>query len=84
MAGPNPNPPDVKVVFDPNTGISKNYFGGQGLPDGPGHDPLQLTPAQRADLIDHDLPERVVRWGKLDYASLTSGCMADRLRNGYA
>ncbi len=30
-------PPNVKVVFNPETGISSNYFGGVGTPDGPGH-----------------------------------------------
>lgn len=28
---------DVKVVFNPETGISSNYFGGVGRPDGPWH-----------------------------------------------
>jgi hypothetical protein len=28
---------EVKMVFDPNTGISKNYYGGQGVPDGDWH-----------------------------------------------
>jgi hypothetical protein len=50
----------------------------------PASDPRKLTPAQEADLIDRGLPQRLVRSGKLDYASLTSGCMADRIRNGYA
>lgn len=43
-----------------------------------------VTPAQEADLIARGLPEIIVRSGKCDYASLTNGCMADRLRNGYA
>lgn len=44
MSGPDPNqPPDVKVVFDPNTGISKNYYGGQGRPDGPGHGHMDVN-----------------------------------------
>jgi hypothetical protein len=47
-------------------------------------DPPKLMPEQEGDLIDRGLPERLVRAGSLDYASLTSGCMADRIRNGYA
>lgn len=43
-----------------------------------------ITPAQEADLIERGLPEIMVRSRMLDYPSLTSGCMADRLRNGYA
>jgi hypothetical protein len=45
---------------------------------------LRLTPAQEANLIARGLPELLVRSGTLDYASLTSGSMVDRLRNGYA
>jgi hypothetical protein len=47
-------------------------------------DPPKLTREQEADLIDSGLPERLVRAATLDYASLTSGCMADRIRSGYA
>src|ERR1700682_4014529 len=47
-------------------------------------DPPKLTPEQEVDLIDRGLPERLVRVGRLDYASLTSACMADRIRNGDA
>jgi len=43
-----------------------------------------MTPDQEADLIERGLPEILVRSGALDYASLTSGCMADRIKNGYA
>lgn len=43
-----------------------------------------MTPDHEVDLIERGLPEIMVRSGRLDYASLTSGCMADRLRNGYA
>lgn len=46
------------------------------------HVPLTLD--QEADLIKRGLPELLVRSGGLDYASLTSGSMADRIRNGYA
>lgn len=34
---PNYQPGDVKAVFDPNAGITSNYFGGVGAADGPGH-----------------------------------------------
>ena len=37
---------------------------------------LNMTPDQEAGLIERGLPEIVVRSGTLDYASLTSGCMA--------
>ena len=42
----------------------------------------RTTPEEEADLIARGLPERLVRSGTLDYASLTSGSFADRLRNG--
>lgn len=29
--------PDVKVVFNEDKGVTSNYYGGQGKPDGPGH-----------------------------------------------
>ena len=45
---------------------------------------LNMTPEQAADLIERGLPKITVRSGTLNYASLTSGCMADRIRNGYA
>jgi hypothetical protein len=46
MGAPKPTPPpDIKVVFDPNSGISKNYFGGQGVPDGPGHGHMDVNEA---------------------------------------
>jgi hypothetical protein len=45
---------------------------------------LNMTPEQEAGLIERGLTEIVVRSGTLDYASLTSGCMADRIRSGYA
>jgi hypothetical protein len=44
--------------------------------------PPKLTAWQEADLIGRGMPERLVRNGNLDYASLVSGSMADRLRNG--
>jgi len=28
---------DVKAVFNPDTGETDNYFGGEGRADGPGH-----------------------------------------------
>jgi hypothetical protein len=28
---------DIKAVFDPASGQTDNYFGGQGTADGPGH-----------------------------------------------
>jgi hypothetical protein len=43
-----------------------------------------MTPEEAAGLIGRGLPEIMVRSGTLDYASLTSGSMADRMRNGYA
>jgi hypothetical protein len=48
--------------------------------------PPPLTPERAHDLVARGLPEPAVSNGngKLDYASLTSGSMADRLRNGYA
>jgi hypothetical protein len=47
------------------------------------HDtPPKLTTEQETDLIERGLPERLVRNGNLDYASLTSGSMSDRIRNG--
>ena len=45
---------------------------------------LTMTPRQEADLIRRGVPEILVRSGTLDYASLTSGCMADRIANGCA
>jgi len=45
---------------------------------------LNMAPEQQADLVERGLPDLVVRSGTVDYASLTSGCMADRVRNGYA
>jgi hypothetical protein len=45
---------------------------------------LNMTPEQAADLIERGLPEIMVRSPTLNYVSLTSGCMADRIRNGYA
>lgn len=39
---------------------------------------------QEADLIERGLPEILARSGAANYASLTSACMADRLKNGYA
>lgn len=47
------------------------------------HDtPPKLTTEQETDLIERGLPERLVRNGNLDYASLTSGSMSNRIRNG--
>ena len=40
---PNHQPGDVKVVFNPETGISANYFGGEGRPDGPGHGHVDIN-----------------------------------------
>ncbi len=52
-------------------------------PSGTTHNrPPKLTAEQEADLIERGLPERLVRNGNLDYASLTSGSMSDRMRNG--
>lgn len=45
---------------------------------------LAITLEQEADLLERGLPERLLRSGKLDYASLTSGCFSDRVRNGCA
>jgi hypothetical protein len=42
------------------------------------------TSGREADLVERGLPESLVRVGELDYPSLTSGCLADRIRNGYA
>jgi hypothetical protein len=42
----------------------------------------KLTAGQEADLIERGMPEKLVRNGSLDYASLTSGSMADRIRSG--
>jgi len=42
----------------------------------------KLTAGEEADLVERGLPERLVRSGNLDYASLTSGSMSDRIRNG--
>jgi hypothetical protein len=42
----------------------------------------KLTAEEEADLVERGLPERLVRNGNLDYASLTSGSMSDRIRNG--
>lgn len=44
--------------------------------------PPKLTTEQEADLVEHGMPERQVRNGNLDYASLTSGSMSDRVRSG--
>jgi hypothetical protein len=44
--------------------------------------PPKLTAEQKADLIEHGMPERLVRNGNLDHASLISGSMSDRIRNG--
>lgn len=46
MAGrPDPNyqPDDVKVVFNPETGVSSNYFGGEQCPDGDWHGHVDVT-----------------------------------------
>lgn len=44
--------------------------------------PPKLTTEQAADLVERGMPERQVRNGNLDYASLTSGSMSDRVRSG--
>jgi hypothetical protein len=44
--------------------------------------PPKLTTGEEADLIERGLPERLVRNGNLDYASLTSGSMSARMCNG--
>lgn len=29
--------PEVKAVFNEKTGVTSNFYGGKGAPDGPGH-----------------------------------------------
>jgi hypothetical protein len=52
-------------------------------PIGPAHDTAPKSRAEQvADLIERGFPERLARSGNYDYASLTSGSMSDRIRNG--
>lgn len=36
---------DSKAVYDPNTGVTSNYFGGRGRSDGPGHGHINVNEA---------------------------------------
>jgi hypothetical protein len=52
-------------------------------PVGVGHDRASKPTAEQvADLIERGFPERLARSGNYDYASLTSGSVSDRIRNG--